>query len=302
MPAARRVPYLDGDPWHITGAPDIGDLAWDSGHEVVDHAIWQARDGSWHVLACIRYTRVGRVLYEWEGRSLRQPYWNSLGVTMRADRSYGENVNDYFAEEWIQAPHVILHDNLYWMFYGGHNSELNESQICLATAADGRTFTRRRNALGQSRLFVGPGDARDPMVLRVGDQWVCYYCGNRTGQRTPNIVYARTSDDLLHWSDYRIVSWGGFTSGTGSLSAQCPFVVHMDGLYYLFRTSEYYSPARTNVYCSDNPFDFGLDSDEKWVQTLRCAASEVVQDGDQFYISSVEDLKGGIQLFRLGWA
>jgi hypothetical protein len=77
--------------------------------------------------------------------------------------------------------------------------------------------------------------------------------------------------------------------------------VYKDGFYYMFRTSEYYPPARTNVYRSENPFDFGLDTDEKWVATLRVSAPEVVQVGDQYYISTVEDLKGGIQLFKLKW-
>ena len=79
------------------------------------------------------------------------------------------------------------------------------------------------------------------------------------------------------------------------------FVVYVDGYYYLFRTSEYYPPARCHVYRSSDPFDFGLGNDSKWVQTLRLSATEVVQLGDQWYISSVEDLKGGVMLARLKW-
>jgi beta-fructofuranosidase len=139
------------------------------------------------------------------------------------------------------------------------------------------------------------------MVLRVGDEWVCYYCGHDTEKRRPCKVYARTSDDLLKWSNYREVSWGGFTSGTGFWSTECPFVVFKDGYYYLFRTSEYRPPARTHVYCSKDPFDFGLGTDEKLVATLRVAAPEVIQVGDQYYISSVEDLKCGIQIFKMKW-
>ncbi len=299
--AIARMPALDGDPWHITGYPDLGDLQYGPEHEVVDHAIWQAKDGSWHCLACVRGTKVGRVLYEWEGNSLEQKMWTPLGVTMRVDRSHGESINDWQGDEWIQAPHVIEHAGQYWMFYGGHNTELGECQTCLATSPDGRSFKRYKNAQGYSRVFVGPGETRDPMVLRVGNQWVCYYCGHDTGKRRPCKVYARTSDDLIHWSSYRDVSWGGFTSGTGFYSTECPFVVYLDGYYYMFRTSEYRPPARTHVYRSPDPFDFGLGTDEKWITTLRVAAPEIVQLSDQYYISSVEDLKGGIQLFKLRW-
>jgi hypothetical protein len=296
-----HIPALDGDPWHITGYPDVGSLQDGPDHEIVDHAIWQAKDRSWHVLACVRKTNVGRVLYEWEGSSLEQTNWKPLGVTMRADHRYGESVNDWEIEEWLQAPYVLEDKGTYYMFYGGHNSELGECQICLATSPDGRTWTRQRNEQGYSRVFVGPGEARDPMVLRMGDQWVCYNCGHDTGKRRPCKVFARTSSDLLHWSDARQVSWGGHASGTGLGSAECPFVVYVDGYYYLFRTSEYRTPARTHVYRSQDPFDFGLGNDDKWVATLRVAAPELVLAGDKYYISSVEDLKGGIQLFKLKW-
>jgi hypothetical protein len=301
MQPIPQVPILDGNPWHITHYPNLGDLQYGPEHEIVDHAIWQAKDGSWHCLACIRGTKVGRVLYEWEGGSIEQPDWKPLGITMRADRSYGESINDWLGEEWIQAPHVIEHNGTYYMFYGGHNTELGESQICLATSPDGRAFTRHKNERGFSRLFVGPGGARDPMVLNIGGLWHCYYCANDTGKRRPNKDYVRTSADLIHWSDYREVAWGGFVAGAGNWNAECPFVIYRNGYYYLFRTSEYSPPARTHVYRSQDPYDFGLGNDGKWVQTLRVAAPEVIQVGDQLYISSVEDLKGGIQVFRLKW-
>jgi hypothetical protein len=297
-----RVPALDGEPWHITGYPELADLAYGSEHEIVDHAIWQADDGKWRVWACVRGTRIGRLLYGWESTDLESPNWTPSGITMRAEKIYGESINDWFGEEWIQAPYVIKHEHLYYMFYGGHNTELGESQICLATSTDGVTFERYQDARGYSRLFVGPGEARDPMVLRIGDEWVCYYCGHDPGRRRPCKVYTRTSKDLIHWSEtYSEASWGGVSSGLGPWSTECPFTIYLDGYYYHFRTSEYHSPARTHVFRSTDPFNFGLNTDAKWVATLRVAAPELVQFGDQTYISSVEDLKGGIQLFRLKW-
>jgi hypothetical protein len=200
-------------------------------------------------------------------------------------------------------------DGIYHMFYGGHNTGTGECQICLATSSDGRTFQRYSGPGGHSRVFVGPGEARDPMVLQVGERFLCYYTGHDQGRRKPCKVYCRTSPalssaaepDLIHWSDYQEVSYGGHSSGWGTWSAECPFVVFLDGFYYLFRTSEYRSPARTHVYRSHDPFDFGLGHDGQWVTTLRVAAPEIVQVGDRYYISSVEDMKGGVQLARLKW-
>ena len=304
--AVPKCPVLVGEPWHITGYPDLGDLAYGAAdHEVVDHAIWQSDDHKWHVWACVRGTRLGRVLYAWQSDRLEDSFWEPVGITLRVDRDRGESINDWSGDEWIQSPFVLHHAGGYAMFYGGHNTELGECQICLATSAEGTNFQRYQNPdpsfKGYSRVFVGPGEARDPMILRVGSRWVCYYCGHDTGQRRPCKVFACTSDDLLHWSHPLAVSWGGFASGTGFWSTECPFVVYRQGYYYLFRTSEYTAPARTHVYRSQNPFDFGLGNDNKLITTLRLAAPEIIQVDGQDYVSTVEDLKGGIQLFKLNW-
>jgi len=302
MPGGERVPrrpVLDGEMWHIGNNPDLGVLNGES-QEVVDHAIFRSSDGRWHLWACIRSTGIGRLLYGWEGDSIDRPGWDKCGVAMRASHEYGESLADWNGEEWIQAPHVIVHDGCYYMFYGGHRSETGECQICLATSDDGRQFCRYRDGQGKSRLFVGPGEARDPMVIRVGDLYHCYYTGHDTGQRAPCKIYCRTSRDLIHWSDYVTVNYGG-SGGDGPWSAECPHVVSLDGYYYLFRTSRYQPPAVTHVYRSDDPVDFGRGNDTKKVATIRVAAPEIVMDGGDYYISSVEDLRGGVQVSRLRW-
>jgi len=300
VPRRAQIPVLEGVPWRIGANPDLGPLQGPA-QEVVDHAIFPSADGRWHLWACIRRTRVGRLLYRWEGPSLETPDWEARGVALRVDRGAGESIDDRGGEEWIQAPHVTRWGGTYWMFYGGHNTETGECQICLATSPDGRTFTRHRDARGYSRVFVGPGEARDPMILRAGEQYICYYTGHDTGRPEPCKIYARTSEDLLHWSDYRAVCWGG-SGGDGPWSAECPFVVARDGLYYLLRTSRYAPPALTHVYCSEDPLDFGPGTDEKKIGTLQVAAPEVILADGQTYISTVEDLQGGVQLARLGWA
>lgn len=293
------LPALVGTSWPIGNNPDLGDLTG-THQEVVDHAIYRARDGTWRLWACIRGTRVGRLLYQWRGQSLEEPNWEPLGIAMRAEQRYGESIDDWDGQEWIQAPHVIEHAGRYWMFYGGHNSEQGVCQICLATSEDGERFERHRNAQGFSRVFLGPGEARDPMVLRVEDRWLCYYAGHDAGQRSPGKIYCRTSDDLIAWSDPQPVNWGG-SAGDGPWSAECPFVVARDGACYLFRTSRYAPPARTHVYRSPDPLDFGGDTDQCLLTTLQVAAPEVVSWQGQDYISSVEDLRGGVRLWRLAW-
>ncbi len=294
-----RIPVVREPMWHIGSNPDLGELTG-AGQEVVDHAIWQSADGRWHLCACIRGTRIGRLLYAWEGRSLVEPNWTPVGIGMRRDHAAGESLHDWRGQEWIQAPHVTRWDGIYHMFYGGHSTEADCGQICLATSADGRDFVRHRDARGYSRVFQGPGEARDPMILKIGDVYHCYYTGHDPCRQSPCKIYCRTSPDLVHWSDYVAVNWGG-SGGDGPYSAECPFVVALDGLYYLFRTSRYQPPARAHVYFSDDPYDFGRGDDSHKVAELQLAATEIVQEGHRYYISTVEDLQGGVQLARLEW-
>ena len=91
-----------------------------------------------------------------------------------------------------------------------------------------------------------------------------------------------------------------FSAGDGMWSAECPHVVRREGYFYLFRTTSYRKPL-THVYRSTDPMDFGLGDDSKKIGTIAVAAPEVVSWQGRDYISSVHDLKGGVQLTRLDW-
>lgn len=330
--ATRRTelrPVLDGDFRLLGPSPELHALDTDaraasagaapaeggpSRHECVDHHIFQSLDGVWHLWGCIRKTRVGRILYHWEGRTLAHGTWRQTGELFRADREAGESLDDWNGEEWLQSPFVVQADGLYYMFYGAHGTGLDEAvrpvpsgdpatacQICLMTSEDGRQWTRHRNADGHSRLFLGPGEARDPCVLRVGGRWHLYYAGYDGGNPQEAGFYLRTSADLLTWSDWRLVHQDTRFGG-GRWDTECPCVVYRAGYYYLFRTVDY-AGAVTHVFRSDDPFDFGIgNAGDRYVGPIAVAAPEVVvdEDGAEF-ISSNHDLTGGTRLCRLRW-
>jgi hypothetical protein len=291
--AARRelTPQIDGDWWTIAGQPDLGELTGDR-QEPVDFAIWQAADGTWQLWSCIRNTKEAgntRLFHRWEGATLTAAHWKSIGIAMRADAKYGETPGG------LQAPHVIRIGDRFQMFYG------NWEQICHATSPDGKTFARVLDAGGRAGLFgEGTGaNTRDPMILRVGDRWHCYYTAypNRKGA-----VFARTSNDLDHWSDTRIVNAGG-KSGDGPSSAECPHVVERDGAYYLFRTERYGPNNVTHVYRSTDPLDFGGrdHADRHWILSLPVAAPEIISHEGQDYIAALNPKLDGIRVARLKW-
>jgi hypothetical protein len=282
-----------------------------AGQEVVDHHIWRDGLGNWRLWACIRYTKVGRVLAGWVSDRLDKPDWKCLGLVMRRDKNAGESLADHGDRhfggssqgEMIQSPYVVREDGRYWLFYGGgyadggHYHRLNS--ICLATSEDGVEFTRYRNRYGDSVLFYGPGPARDPCLIEIDGLWHMYYSGGETGFVEPNKIYVRTSKDLVSWSASREVCWGGSIGYHGS-SAECPHVVHRGGAFYLFRT-ENYPQGKTYVFRSEDPYDFGLDDDKNLVAQIDAAAVEVIVDGAKEYLSSNKDVWGGVHLHHLSW-
>src|SRR5262249_38945694 len=143
------------------------------------------------------------------------------------------------------------------------------------TSIDGKTFTRVIQPGGTTAMFSeGPGNGtRDPMVLLLGDTYYAYYTANPGGLGTD---YVRTSKDLATWSQATRVAFGG-AAGTGGSSAECPFVVHIEGAYYLFRTQRYGVGAETRVYRSLDPLDFGIDDDTHLVEVLPVAAPEIFE-------------------------
>ena len=288
--------------------------------ECVDHHIFLSTDGVWHLWACIRNTAVGRLLYHWESPSLEGEHWHETGEIMRADGSAGESLDDWSGQEWIQAPFVVTHGGTFYLFYGGHGTGICENgtparmtngvinpamdcQMCLMTSPDGRRWTRHDNGLGQSRLFLGPGEVRDPCLLQIGEIWYLYYAGYHHSDKSACGVYLRTSINLLDWSPWELVHLDNSPRfGGGRWSCECPHVVERGGLYYLFRTEDY-AQAKTHVFVSDSPRDFGVDNAESYyLCTIAVAAPEIIIDeqGREF-ITSNHDLIGGARIFSLKW-
>ena len=128
-----------------------------------------------------------------------------------------------------------------------------------------------------------------------------YHAGYHDEDQDEAGFYARTSDDLVHWSAPRLVHQDR-SFGAGPWDTECPHVVFRAGFYYLFRTEDYAS-ARTLVFRSVDPFDFGVgDARAKYVGPMAVAAPEVIVDeeGDE-YITSNHDLLAGTMICRLRW-
>src|SRR5690349_10322382 len=160
------VPQIDGDFWQVAGDPDLGKYTTPQ-QQPVDFGIWQAADGTWQLWSCIRGTKEPgntRLFYRWEGAALTDRDWKPMGIALHADTGVGE------VADGLQAPFVFREGRRYVMFYGGWD------HICSAESADGKTFARRLDSDGKATRFgEKSGNPRDPMLLRIGDLWHCYY-------------------------------------------------------------------------------------------------------------------------------
>jgi hypothetical protein len=284
------MPVIDGEWWQVAGDPDLGAYTT-PGQQPVDFGVWQAADGTWQLWSCIRKTACGghtRLFHRWEGQRLTDPDWKPMGIAMEAKPELGE------AAGGLQAPHVVKWKGQYVMAYGDWN------RICFATSQDGKHFERVVQPDGRTGVF-GEGigtNTRDPMLIRIGDLWYCYYTALPGGR---GYGFCRTSPDLKTWSHSCVVSYGGRV-GAERWENECPHVVEPEpGVYYYFRNQYYGRNARNWVYRSTNPLNFGIDNDEGLLRSWHLAAPEVILHEGEYYIASLLDSLKGVKIARLKW-
>jgi len=284
-----RRPRIASGWWRICEMPDLGELSGidpDQQH-IVDHGFIRASNGKWQLWACIRGTKVGRILYRWEGDHLDEGPWVQKGIAARADASFGERTQP---QETIQAPFFLKIKDEYYCFYTSNGARVMISR-------DGIQF--KRNVLGNNGNLMYEDSGRDIMLFEEDGEFFSYSTISTVAKDgwKYGFIILRTSRDLQKWSDYTIVNEGGL-AGNGPISAESPFVIKIENLYYLFRSSSV--TGRTYVYRSENPYHFGVNDDSKLIEILPVKAPEIFRDQDQYYISDLADFKG-IKLAKLEW-
>ena len=287
------IPQIDGDWWTIAGNPDLGHYNRDE-QQPLDFAIWQAADHTWQMVACCRRTGCGgrgRLFYRWQSDSLVNENWTPMGIFMEADPNFGEHVGG------LQAPNVIKYRDEYYMFYG------DWVNTCVAWSSDGKTFARLLGTDRLSGLFTEGhrSSTRDPHVMAWRNKFYIYYTGVPEGKGQ---IYCRMSDDLLNWGDSIVVNSGG-SGGSGPSDAECPFVLYLPEEYsfYLFRahTAKNGEGYVTSVYCSPDPLNFGVDSDEYKVSTLPLEVIRIIEHHRQFYIAALKPDMTGMIMAKFKW-
>jgi hypothetical protein len=208
-------------------------------------------------------------------------------------RPFALTANATAGERYIWAPHVVYSNGTYYMFYAAGTADLSAYRMHLATSTDLYTWTRS----AANPLFIDGWEARDPMVLRVGNQWVMYYTATSAPGGGNHIVAYRTSTDLVNWSTRRTA----FTHpavGTAGGPTESPFVVNRNGWWYLFVCCDT-TYRNTMVYRSKDPFHFEFGNRAGQVNSH--AAEVVVDAAGSWFVSHAGWGQGGLWLAPLGW-
>jgi hypothetical protein len=290
------TPFINSTWWQVTKMPDLKEMSGPIARKqhIVDHGFVRAKNGKWQLWACIRGTKIGRFFYGWEADSINQPLWKEKGIVLRADSTFGERVKP---DEIIQAPYFFQTNDKYYCIYN------SAGQIRLMDSEDGEHYKRMSWDGKNYGLFAVAGTdqvaGRDPMLFVDDGTYYVYVCQT---VRTPDnfshsFVTVRYSKDLKNWGDFSIVNAGG-KGGNGPVSAESPFVVKLEGYYYLFRASSI--TFKTYVYRSESPFDFGTNTDDKLVAEFPIKAPELIFENNQWYISDLSDFQG-IKMAKLTW-
>lgn len=254
-----------------------------------DHTIVRGPDGTWHLFG-ITHTEPADPENEINfahatAPSLHGP-WTKQPFALTVDPGYGET--------HLWAPYVLESGGLWYMFYAAGGPDHTQAEISLATSPDLWHWTRYTG----DPLFRDGYDARDPFVLRVGREWVMYYCATSTPAGGNHVVAYRTSTDLLHWSD-RKIAFTDPSTGTSGGGTESPYVVRHDGRYYLF-IGPRGGYVGTDVFASTDPFHFDIASKAGHIASH---ALEVVRDTDgSWWVTSAGWGQGGVYLAPLYWA
>ena len=289
---ALEIPEISGPFVHIF---DPNDTREGGNWYTNDHTFIKAKDGTWHAFGIIHHLPVSpwneTRFFHITAKSIKQSKWEDHGYALTAKPG---------VERVLWAPYILKDHGLYYMFYNIGNMQESApnyaswGQLCLATSNDLYTWTRH----DRNPLFSDPGHARDSYIMKYKGKYYYYYTKVFNEVDLRSSVAVRTGNDLLHWSGAKIahvqpfkVNWGG--------DAESSFVVHKNGMFYLFICRAMTSYNRTDVYYSKDPEDFPV---ENLVCTLPVHAAEVVYDKKEgWFISNTGWDKKGLSLAPLQW-
>lgn len=281
-----RIPEISSE-WKVLFRPQK------HGSYVNDHTIFQDGDG-WRLIG---------ITGEAGGGPYSERYFINASSN-RLDLPFEERGKLIDTGTLCWAPCVVKHDGLYFMYYG-------PSPTKMAVSVDATEWMGYEIQLNAPFLACH----RDHFVLQIGEsEWLMYASGV-----TPaglGSICCLKSTNLLSWSfcTYALIAsekaplkpaWGALES---------PYVVKIDGLFYLFVTYTDCSDENYNdtlVFVSENPLSFGIFQGDKDaavpVTKLHAHAPELISYNGEYFITTCgwsdkpNPNPGCVSIARLSW-
>ncbi|MBN2523075.1 MAG: family 43 glycosylhydrolase [Bacteroidales bacterium] len=278
--------YLPNPVWHVN-----------------DHCFIRDEDNYWHMFG---------IVYPdpYSGDPTVVNYFGHAGSATLNNIPWAEMDPPFYESlgegDVLWAPHIIYHENTYYMFYCG-GGELNSYEICLRTSPDLVTWS------DYQVLFQDGIQGRDPMVLWVEEEqcWVMYYTATSNPSGGYHIVAYRTSEDLYNWST-RNIAYTDYHKGSTYGNTESPFVVNRGTYYYLFVGPRPYDYPTEELPNWEHPGYVGTDvyRSAEWNQWINADyvghidahAPEIIPESyGNWYISHCGVLQGGLFIRRMYW-
>ncbi len=245
-----------------TGSISVGEkfLIYELEYAVDHSIIYNPDDKKWHLFGIEK----GQSFIHLTADSLTQRGWE-------------KHESFRFKDKDIWAPHIIMYEDLYYMFYTCIGVP---RQIRLSTSKDLFEWEH----YSEEPLFAFTNEHtnnmknKDPMVLRHKEEWIMYYSMMKDANNW--VVGYSTSQDLVNWSDPKIC----FDENTSEPSVESPFVVRRGDYFYLLLSARPWPNGAEEVFRSKSPFFWETKNSVKRVDPWH--AAEVVRDLDgTWYLS-----------------
>jgi len=192
------------------------------GFELKDHTVfWYA---GYYYIASIYLPGEQQFAY---GRSADLCNWETLAPILT------ERIPGAWDEFRIWAPHVYEESGTYYLYYTGVTDEFTQS-ILLATStnpADPASWQPQGMVFQPDHpqsnwMEDGWADCRDPMVMKLGEQYYLYYAASDFGGGIVGLATA--ASPLGPWTD-----WGTILPPMPGLIPESPTIFYRQGFFYL---------------------------------------------------------------------
>lgn len=270
--------------------PSVGE---DGEWYINDHCIVRDHKGMWHMFGITHVEPLQpmdeKSLAHATASRLTQIPWKKQPFAATADY-------ERWGERHMWAPCVVHHEDHYYMYVCVGDDDHSRYKIHLLTSPDLWSWKRHP----ENPVIVDGFDARDPFVLRLGDEWVMYYTATSDPAGGNHIVACRTSRDLIHWGHRRTVFLDSEV-GTAGGSTESPFVLRRGNSFYLLicNNDRRHGYDSTEVYRSADPFHWTF---ENRVGMIPAHAPEILRDTNgKWFVTHCGWGRGGLHLAPLYW-